>query len=100
MLVTYLLTVQPCQTPAFLIIKKNCSNVFIFWFQVLKRYPCLWGLERVKHQRPKLYIVNLQWTPKDESATLKINGELRWASITQVKIDRPVTGLEPITDPF
>jgi hypothetical protein len=29
---------------------------------------------RPKNQRPPLYIVNLQWTPKDSAATLKLNG--------------------------
>ncbi|EDO29747.1 predicted protein [Nematostella vectensis] len=41
--------------------------------KVLKRYHALWGMNRVKHRRPKLFIVNLQWTPKDESASLKIH---------------------------
>ncbi|OWA54039.1 NAD-dependent protein deacetylase sirtuin-7 [Hypsibius exemplaris] len=35
--------------------------------KVLKDYPCLW------HRRQKLYIVNLQWTPKDESCHLKLH---------------------------
>ena len=43
--------------------------------KVLKSYHCLWGMERVKSKRPKLCIINLQWTPKDKLATLKINGE-------------------------
>ncbi|XP_052789745.1 uncharacterized protein LOC128224107 [Mya arenaria] len=42
--------------------------------KILKKYACLWCPEKTRHQRPKLVIVNLQWTPKDDQATIKING--------------------------
>lgn len=41
--------------------------------KVLRRYPRLWRMNSAPHARPALYIVNLQWTPKDAVAALKIN---------------------------
>eukprot|EP00096_Caligus_rogercresseyi_P012947 TRINITY_DN5608_c0_g1_i1.p1 TRINITY_DN5608_c0_g1~~TRINITY_DN5608_c0_g1_i1.p1 ORF type:complete len:562 (+),score=192.32 TRINITY_DN5608_c0_g1_i1:47-1732(+) len=42
--------------------------------KVLRRYPWLWCMDKPKRERPQLFIVNLQWTPKDKHATLKLNG--------------------------
>lgn len=41
--------------------------------KVLRRYPRLWRMASAPAARPRLYIVNLQWTPKDAAAALKIN---------------------------
>ncbi|XP_052070621.1 uncharacterized protein LOC127709244 [Mytilus californianus] len=42
--------------------------------KILKKYSCLWCMDRKMKNRPQLYIVNLQWTPRDDAATMKING--------------------------
>uniref|UniRef100_A0A8D0EDD7 NAD-dependent protein deacetylase sirtuin-7 n=1 Tax=Salvator merianae TaxID=96440 RepID=A0A8D0EDD7_SALMN len=42
--------------------------------KVLKKYPHLWCMSKPPRHRPKLYIVNLQWTPKDDLAALKLHG--------------------------
>ncbi|KAJ0044275.1 hypothetical protein NL108_003727, partial [Boleophthalmus pectinirostris] len=43
--------------------------------KVLKKYPCLWSMNKPAIKRPQLYIVNLQWTPKDDLAVLKIHAK-------------------------
>ena len=41
---------------------------------MLKKYGCLWRRGKGKRPKPRLYIVNLQYTPKDSQAELKISG--------------------------
>ncbi|XP_028912621.1 NAD-dependent protein deacetylase sirtuin-7 isoform X1 [Ornithorhynchus anatinus] len=43
--------------------------------KVLKKYPRLWCMTKPPSRRPRLYIVNLQWTPKDDLAALKVHGK-------------------------
>uniref|UniRef100_A0A671EDL9 Ethanolamine-phosphate cytidylyltransferase n=1 Tax=Rhinolophus ferrumequinum TaxID=59479 RepID=A0A671EDL9_RHIFE len=58
--------------------------------KVLKKYPRLWCMTKPPSRRPKLYIVNLQWTPKDDWAALKLHG--RCDDVMQLLMDE--LGLE------
>ncbi|KAF6200485.1 hypothetical protein GE061_004928 [Apolygus lucorum] len=69
--------------------------------KVLKKYPWLWGMDKPVKKRPQLYIVNLQWTPKDDQATVKINGkcdEVMKLVMTYLKLEIPM--YDKLQDPI
>lgn len=69
--------------------------------KVLRRYPWLWCMDRPSNKRPPLYIVNLQWTPKDHAATLKINGRCDFVLAEVLKALRmKIPEYTPYNDPL
>ena len=69
--------------------------------KVLRRYPWLWCMDRPGNKRPPLYIVNLQWTPKDATATMKINGRCDFvlAEVLQT-LKMKIPDYTPYNDPL
>lgn len=58
-------------------------------------------MDKPVSKRPQLYIVNLQWTPKDDNAVLKINGkcdEVMKIVMSHLGIDIP--NYERVKDPI
>lgn len=65
--------------------------------KVLKKYPWLWAMDKPIKKRPTIFVVNLQWTPKDDVAELKINGKCD----TVMKLVMEYLGLEtPLYERF
>eukprot|EP00074_Homo_sapiens_P110001 XP_024306562.1 NAD-dependent protein deacetylase sirtuin-7 isoform X4 [Homo sapiens] len=67
--------VQLCGPALYRLVPCVCAVSVCLLPQVLKKYPRLWCMTKPPSRRPKLYIVNLQWTPKDDWAALKLHGK-------------------------
>nr|XP_060620847.1 NAD-dependent protein deacetylase sirtuin-7 [Anolis sagrei ordinatus] len=69
--------------------------------KVLKKYPHLWCMNKPPRHRPKLYIVNLQWTPKDDLAVLKLHGKCDDVmKLLMEELELPIPSYDRSKDPI
>ncbi|CAG9821837.1 unnamed protein product [Phaedon cochleariae] len=81
----------------------QATTIFCFGssLKVLKKYPWLWQMDKPIKKRPNLYIVNLQWTPKDDFANVKVNGKCdKVMKIVMEILGIPVPSYRRMRDPL